>query len=124
MAFDAFLKIDGIEGSSAHKEHPGEIEVSSFSWGESNVGTPGGGAGTGKVQTQDFHFTMATTKASPVLMTTCATGRHLKEATLSCRKSGSGQQDFLVIKMNDILVSSYVVGGATGDSTPTDQVSL
>ena len=37
MAFDAFLKIEGIDGESADKTHPGEIEVVSFSWGVSNT---------------------------------------------------------------------------------------
>ena len=41
MAFDAFLKIEGIEGSSQQKGHPGEIEVSSFSWGETQSGDVG-----------------------------------------------------------------------------------
>jgi len=33
MAFDAFLKIDGIDGESQDKTHPNEIEIDSFSWG-------------------------------------------------------------------------------------------
>ena len=37
MAFDAFLKIEGIEGESTDKVHPGEIEIQSFSWGVSNT---------------------------------------------------------------------------------------
>ena len=39
MAFDAFLKIEGIEGESTDKTHPGEIEIESFSWGVANTGT-------------------------------------------------------------------------------------
>jgi len=126
MAFDAFLKIEGIEGSSQQKGHPGEIEVSSFSWGETQSGNvgQGGGGGAGKVQIQDFHFTMNSTKASPVLMRTCATGEHIKEATLTCRKAGGSQQDFLIIKMNDVIVSSYSVGGASDDGEVMDQLSL
>jgi type VI secretion system secreted protein Hcp len=126
MAFDAFLKLDGIPGGSQSKVHPGEIEISSFSWGETNVGNAnsGGGAGAGKVQIQDFHFTMTTSKASPTLLKQCATGEHIKEATLSCRKSGGSQQDFMVIKMNDVIISSYQVGGASGDGDPTDSLSL
>jgi len=62
MAFDAFLKIEGIEGDSQQKGHPGEIEVASFSWGETSSGDParGGGAGTGKVQMQDFEDALTT----------------------------------------------------------------
>ena len=30
MAFDAFLKIEGIDGESSDKTHPSEIEIQSF----------------------------------------------------------------------------------------------
>ena len=41
-----------------------------------------------------------------MLLKACATGQHLKEATITRRKAGKGQQEFLVIKMNDVLVTS------------------
>jgi type VI secretion system secreted protein Hcp len=55
---DYFLKIDGIQGESPDKTHKAEVEIESFSWGETNTGTAlqGGGMGSGKVQMQDFHF--------------------------------------------------------------------
>jgi len=36
---DYFLKLDGIEGESQDYKHKGEIDVESFSWGVSQVGT-------------------------------------------------------------------------------------
>src|SRR5262245_26811220 len=126
MAFDAFLKIDDVEGDSDDRNHKGEIDVQSFSWGESQAGTggAGGGGGTGRVSFQDFHFTMLVNKASPVLMAACATGKHFKEAKLTCRKGGGGGVEFLTIKMNDILVSSYQTAGNTGDDVPVDEIGL
>jgi len=55
---DYFLKIDTIEGESYDKSHKAEIQLMSFSWGETNAGTfsAGGGGGAGKVQMQDFHL--------------------------------------------------------------------
>ena len=38
-------------------------------------------------------------------MKACATGVHLKEATITHRKAGKGQQEFLIIKMNDVIVT-------------------
>ena len=116
MAFDAFLKIEGIDGESTDKTHPGEIEIESFSWGVTQTGTggTGGGGGTGKAVLQDFHFAALTSKASPNLMLACAIGRHFQRATLTCRKAGgSGQVEFLKIKLDDCLVSSYDIGGAS-----------
>ena len=36
MPFDAFLKIDGIEGESLDAKHKDEIDVLSFHWGITN----------------------------------------------------------------------------------------
>jgi type VI secretion system secreted protein Hcp len=128
MAVDAFMKIDGIEGESTDAAHKGEIEVDSFSWGlsQSGVASATGGAGSGKVQFQDFHFMSPTSKASPKIFLGCATGQHYKEATLSCRKAGgdanSARATFMVVKMNDVLSSSYQNSGS--GEQPTESVSL
>ena len=57
---DFFLKIDGIPGESADSKHKDEIDVISWSWGANQTGTMsyGGGGGAGKVNFQDFSFTM------------------------------------------------------------------
>ena len=127
MAVDYFLKIQGVEGESHDAKHKNEIDVLSFSWGETQTGTHagGGGGGAGKVSMQDFHFVMKTNKASPKLLLACANGEHIKEATMVCRKAGKDQQDFMKIKFTDLLVSSYQTGGSsTSDEIPMDQISL
>src|SRR5882724_12797851 len=113
-AVDFFLKIDGIDGESADGKHKGEIDLESWSWGESNAGQhhAGGGGGAGKVSMQDFHFVMKMNKASPKLMLACAGGDHIKTGVLTCRKAGKDQQEFLIIKMADLLISSYQTGGS------------
>ena len=124
-AVDYFLKIEEIPGESTDSRHKGEIEVASFSWGAAQTaGHGGGGGGAGKVQLQDFHFVTTVGKASPKLFLACAAGQHLKEATLTARTAGKGQQEFLVVKLTDVIVSSYQSGGAGGDTLPMDQVSL
>ncbi len=125
--FDCFLKIDGIEGESADSKHKGEINVKSFSWGQTNGGTFafGGGGGAGKVSMQDFHFTMKTSKASVELMLACAGGDHIKSAVLTCRKAGKDQQEFFRITFSDILVSTYQTNAICAtDSLPEDSISL
>ena len=124
---DYFLKLDGIEGESHDSKHKNEIELESWSWGEtqSGTGSHGGGGGAGKVSMQDFHFVMKINKASPKLFLACANGEHIKSATLVCRKAGKDQQEFLTIKLSDLLVSSYQTGGSGhSDVVPVDQISL
>lgn len=125
--FDAFLKIEGIEGESADSKHKGEIQLESFSWSEHQTGTAshGGGSGAGKVAMQDFHITKKVDKASPKLMLACADGEHIKKATLTCRKAGKDQQEFMKWTFSDVLVSSYSIGAsAAGDHLPMEQVSV
>ena len=126
-AVDYFLKLEGVEGESADDKHKGEIDVQSFSWGATNSGTHsgGGGGGAGKVSVQDFHFVMGMNKASPKLFERACTGEHIPKAILTCRKAGTKQQEYLIIKFTDLLVSSYQTGGSShGDVVPTDQISL
>lgn len=125
-AVDYFLKIDGIDGDSTAQGHENEIQAEAFSWGTSNASlATAGSAGAGKVAFQDLHFTASTGKASPKLMLACASGKHIATATLTCRKAGGTQQEFLVVKLKDIVVSSYQTGGSAGDEIgPTDQISL
>ncbi len=126
VAVDYFLKIDGVSGESPDAKHKGEIQLESFSWGETSPGGAGsgGGGGAGKVHMQDLVVTMVVSKASPKLMLACATGKHHKEAVLTARKAGKSQQEFLVFKFKDVVVTSYQIGGSELSEAPMDQASL
>jgi type VI secretion system secreted protein Hcp len=125
-ADDYFLKLDGITGESPDSKHKGEIDVLSFSFGETLTGAPapGGGGGAGKVQMSDFSFTARTTKASPQLFLSCAQGKHIKQAVLTVRKAGQAQQEYIKLKLTDVLISSYTIGGVEGDDRPVDTFAL
>jgi type VI secretion system secreted protein Hcp len=126
-AVDYFLKIDGIKGESQDDKHKDEIQVESWSFGLTQTGSfgQGGGGGAGKASFQDLHISSKTNAASPKLFIATATGEHIKQAILTCRKAGGKQEEFLVITLSDILVSSYQTGGhgASGE-LPMDQFAL
>jgi type VI secretion system secreted protein Hcp len=67
---------------------------------------------------------MVANKATPVLMLSCASGKHIPTTVLSCRKAGTEQQEYLKITMSDLLISSYQTGGSSGDVIPIDTISL
>lgn len=117
VAADIFAKIGDIKGESLDDKHKDQIELLSWSWGVANAGAHaiGGGGGTGKATFHDFSFTHKIDRASPLLLQGCATGVHLKEATITRRKAGKGQQDFLVIKMNDVIITSVTESDDGGD---------
>jgi type VI secretion system secreted protein Hcp len=120
VAVDIFAKLGDIKGESLDDKHKDEIEVLSWSRGVTNaVTTAGSGAAQGRARFHDLSFTHKIDKASPVLMQTCATGVHLKEATITHRKAGKGHQDFLVIKMNDVIITAMTDSDSAGESAET-----
>lgn len=123
MAAYCFLKIDGIAGESQDQQHKGEIELESFSWGETHPAAAPGATAAGKVHIKDFQVMKRMDKASPLLMLAAASGQHFKSAVLTVPKSGEPPQDYLTITLGDVMVSSYQTEAA-GDPVPVDQVSF
>ena len=104
---DHYIKFDGVDGESVSKDHKGEIEVLSWSWGLSSSAQhmSGGGRGAARVTPEQFTFTHLYDKASPVLASLAAAGRHVKQAWLSSRRAGEGQKDFLKVTMSDVVIT-------------------
>lgn len=125
MGVDIFAKIGDIKGESLDAKHKDEIEVLSWSWGVSNTAGagPGGGGGAGKATFQELALTHTFDRASTALMHACATGQHIKEATLTQRKAGKGQHDYLIIKMQDLVVTG-LQPSSSGGEVPLEHVSI
>jgi type VI secretion system secreted protein Hcp len=128
--FDAFLKIDGIDGESSDSKHKGEIEVLSFSWGvtQSITGTV---SSSGTFTGQRCDMTPLTIvkqfdKASPKAAQACAAGDHFASAVLTLSRAAGDKQPYMVYKLSDVLISSCSVGGAThGEGgVPSEEWSL
>ena len=127
MSGDMFLKLDGIDGESQKDGHKDEIEIETFSWGESNPTSfvHGGGGGVGKVQIQDVHFTKTMDKASPKLYQVCASGKHIPKALVTIRKAGEHPVDFLKITLSDVMVSSVSLQDhSAGGALANESISL
>lgn len=115
MAIDTHIKFDGVEGESTHKDHKGEIEILSWSWGVNNASaTAGGGSGKGKGEPGQLNFMHLYDKASPVLAKKCAQGVHFPTATITARKAGEGQKDFLKITMKEVFITAVHPSGSSG----------
>ena len=124
MASDIFAKIGDIKGESLDDKHKDEVEVLSWSWGVSNSGSLGGSRRAGKTSFNDFSFTHHIDKASPVLLKACATGQHIKQATITTRKAGKQQHEFLIIKMSDVIITSVAPSGSGGEGAVAENVVL
>ena len=117
-----FMQFDpAIKGEATAKGFEGQIDIESFSWGLTQTGSLAtGGGGAGKASFQDIHFELPVSSASPLLAKSCATGEHIKLATLTVHKELG---DYYTIKMTDVLISSYQSAGA-GDERPEESFSL
>ena len=124
MSIDCHLKLDGVQGESTHAKHKDEIQLYNWSWGASNAANiSGGGMAVGKGHAQDLHFTKKYDRASPNISKNCISGKHFKDATISMSIAGGSQEDFLVIKLKEVYITSHqVTAGAGGEVT--DSVSM
>ena len=111
MAAEMFLKVDGIKGESRDGKHKDEIDVLSWSWGMASPPPTGVGTGAGgtRVSFQDVSIGKRIDAATPPLMLSCASGQHIKAASLTARKAGPASVEYLRIKMDDVLVTSVAV---------------
>ncbi|MGG2398351.1 Hcp family type VI secretion system effector [Pseudomonas sp. SH1-B] len=127
MAVDIFIKIGDIKGESQDKTHKDEIEVLNWSWGMSQSGNmhSGTGGGAGKVSIQDLSLTKYVDKSTPNLMMHCSSGKHVPKVTLTVRKAGGESQvEYLIINLEEVLISSLSTGGSGSDDRLIENVTL
>jgi len=128
MAVDMFLVIDTVKGESVDKVYATKkgIDVLAWSWGVSNSGTThqGGGGGSGKANFQDISLTKYVDSASHALLAACATGEHFTKASLVVRKAGGKPLEYILIDMEEVMVSSISTGGSGGEDRLTENISL
>jgi type VI secretion system secreted protein Hcp len=130
MAFDAFVKIDGIPGESTDDKHKDWIEVLSFNHGlqqPASVTASSAGGGTAeRVNHADLQITKHIDKASPKLHENCCTGKHLKDVTIELCRAGGDKLKYLEIKMEQVIISSVSPAGIPkgDDGFPTESVSF
>ena len=128
MGFDAFLKINGVDGESSDSKHKGEIEIVSYHWGVSQAisGTVSS-SGTFSGQRCDMtalSIVKALDKASPKLAQACAAGDHFTDATLTLSRSTGDKQPYMKYKLSDILIENVSVGGASNGEGGVPQEEL
>lgn len=124
---DYFLKIEGVDGESDAKDcNRCWIEVGSVQFKAPSATTlaSGGGQSAGKASFSDLSFVAKNSTSSMNLAQAAATGEHIKKAVLFVRKAGKEQTSYLVIELENVLVTSYRVSPGSGSSIPTDSFSL
>jgi type VI secretion system secreted protein Hcp len=130
MAFDAFLKIDGVPGESLDDKHKDWIEILSFSHGISQpasmTASSVGGATAERVNMGDFSIVKFVDKASPKLHEQCCSGKHIKDVTIELCRAGGDKLKYMEVKLEQVIISSVNAGGTSQGSGgfPTESVSF
>jgi len=125
MAFDTFLKIDGIPGESTDEKHKEWIEIESYQQNltqpASSTASSVGGASAERVNFGPLTIAKLVGKASPKLFEACCTGKHIKEVVIEVCRAAGDKLKYLEIRLGQVIVSSYTQAG--GDF-PHESVSF
>jgi type VI secretion system secreted protein Hcp len=128
MAFDSFIKIDGIEGESTDDKHKGWIEIGSFGMGHSQrisrTASSSGGATAERADFQAFSFEKFLDKATPKLALACADGSHIDTIRVEICRAGTEKVKYMEIIMTNCIISKYQVLGDGEDSFPLETISI
>lgn len=126
-ATDMFLKLGDIKGESLDDKHKGEIDVLAWSWGESDNTAASRRSRAGRTAPdciQDLSLTKFVDRATPDIIMDAVLGRIINQGTLTLRKAGGQQQEYLTLTLTDISISSYSTGGSGGEDRITENVTL
>lgn len=123
MAFDVFVKIEGVPGECTDDKHQEWIEVLNYSHGVSQIATgaqsTGGGRAAQRADHQDFAVVKALDKTSPKLFLHCCNGVHFRNVWVElCRATGD-KTKYMEYHMEDVLVTSVRPAGTAGSAAET-----
>ena len=131
MAYDGFLKIDGIPGESTDDKHQAWIEIISF---KHEVSQPAGsatsrvGGRTGaRVDIRDFVINKVVDKSSPNLHLYCCTGKHIPKIVVELCEAAGDKHMYMRYTMTDCIVSAVKPSGVANEQIfvrPIEEVSF
>ena len=127
MAYDAFMKIDGVDGESTDKKHAKWIEVSGFNH---EVAQPSSGASAtggrtgGRAEFGPVSVEKTADKATPVLSQYCAMGEPIPKVEIEFCEAAGEKHTFLKYTLNNVLVESVSVTGSGDMSKPEETVNF
>jgi type VI secretion system secreted protein Hcp len=130
MAFDCFMKIEGMPGESTDSKYQSWQQLDSYSFGvvqpSSGSQSTGGARTVARASHQNFSVVKDMDKATPKLVDFCNKGNHIKEIKIEvCRQVGNEKQKYLEFTLSDVLVTSVTPLGSLGEGAlPKESVSF
>ena len=122
-----FLKLGSIKGECTLTKFKDQIEIYSFSHGFSQptsaLRSSEGGATTSRAHHSEISFSKRFDKSSPPIMQALWQGTTFPEVVFTCcRVDGEETVEYLVVTMNNVVISNYNISG--GGDLPGETFSL
>jgi type VI secretion system secreted protein Hcp len=111
-----------IPGEFKDGKHDGWVVRHGAGQPISKTASSAGGATAERANFSPVTITRLVDRSSPNLWETCFTGKHIKEITIELCRAGGDKQKYLVIKMEQVLLTNFDQGG--GDDFPIETVSF
>lgn len=111
-----YLQVDSVKGEAKDEQHKDWIDVQHFCWQivQPTENSVGGGGGIGKAVVRQLEVLARIDKAMPTMMKKCVEGTHLPAVTLGLRKAAESSEDYLLIKMQDVMLSAVEIAPHIG----------
>jgi type VI secretion system secreted protein Hcp len=122
---DGFARIAGIPGDSTDAAHANQIDIVTLTTCVTQTGDSGGGGGgggTGRPVLDDVVISKHTDRATPLLLSAVATGRHIQDAEITLVRAGQERFTILRIRLQDVVVTRVNSNWLAG--SPDEQVAL
>jgi type VI secretion system secreted protein Hcp len=97
------------------------VELGRFGGTEDQTGA---GRGAGKPSFQDLAIEKLVDLASPLLLAATVRGSRISDAVLTVRRAGTPPQEFLVIRLKDVVVTSVSLDETKEPSRPSENIKL
>ncbi len=123
-AYDAFLKIDGIDGGSEVDGREGWIDLFSVAQGMSRSMSLVARDGASKPEFDELWLAKPVDKATPLLIEACAAGKHYPEAILDLVRADSAATRFFRVRLEDVFISRTEIQGNASDGHTLESIGL
>lgn len=117
MTTDTYLHLQTkragkVKGECLTPGHEDDITVRAWSWGVAAPTAMGSVQATARRSYKNLTFLKATDTASTALLSALATNDEVKEARLTMRKAGEGQQDFFRMTLKNARITGVDLDSA------------
>ena len=125
---EIYMKLEDVKGEAKESKHTDWLQLESVNLSAimevSEAKGSSGGASAGKVRHADLNCSKYTDLASPKLMELCSTGKHFKKVEIEFLRAGGDKVKYMVIILEEVLISSYSFGGSGMAEVGTDNFAL